>query len=440
MKRIYKIIAACTAGALILGLCVYSIILSDKNTKLSNQITAVYQKAFNDLTSDISSLQAKLCKLEAAGDARQYTALLMDVWRQAGDTESSIAALPVSYNATSPLTQFINRTGDYCRYLQQKISLGQEFTEDDMAQLRALAETCDVIYAAIDELRTQGYPSSAGFEDIAFLAEQPVAGTLDFTNQEFPRLIYDGPFSESTENKQPEGLGRETVTAETAAQAAAAFLGVDTASLANDCDQEGTMPAWGFSGEQDKRAFTICVTKQGGQVLYFMFQPDGGISAVPTDERYAQLTELAQQYCADKGYGETEPSYAQFYNGMALINLAPIQNGAILYPDLLKVWVDIENDRVIGLDAYNYLMSHKQRSLPAPTVTEQQAKDAVSARMQVESSRIALIPLASGAEKLCWELKGTINGNDFLIYVNVETGAEEDILIIQHTNDGTLVM
>ena len=57
-----------------------------------------------------------------------------------------------------------------------------------------------------------------------------------------------------------------------------------------------------------------------------------------------------------------------------------------------------------------------------------------------KTSRLALIPLASGTEKLCWELKGTINGNDYLIYVNVETGVEEDILMIQHTNDGTLVM
>jgi spore germination protein len=95
---------------------------------------------------------------------------------------------------------------------------------------------------------------------------------------------------------------------------------------------------------------------------------------------------------------------------------------------------------VAGLDAYNYLMSHKQRDLPTPTVTEQQARDEVSSRMAVESCRLALIPLSSGQEKLCWELSGTVNGSDYLIYVNVETGVEEDILMIQHTNDGTLVM
>lgn len=440
MKRVTKIIAACTAGALIAALSVYSIILSDRNNKLNNQITAVYQKAFSDLTADVTSLQAKLSKLEAAGDANQYNALLMDVWRQTGDTESSIAALPVSYTATSPLTQFVNRTGDYCRYLSQKLSLGQEITQDDLMQVRALADSCGEISKAIDELWVKGYPGEAGLSDIAFLADATAAGTLDFANQEFPRLIYDGPFSESTEDKQPKGLGGETVNAQQAAAVAAAFLGVDASVLVNDCDQEGTIPAYGFSGQQDGHAFSVCVTKQGGQVLYFMRETDGGISAIPSDERYAQLTALAQQYCADKGFGDTKPSYAQFYNGMALINLAPVQDGAILYPDLIKVWIDISGNSVVGLDAYNYLMSHVQRSLPSPTVTEQQARDMVSGRMAADSARLALIPLDSGQEKLCWELSGTVNGSDYLIYVNAETGVEEDILMIQHTNDGTLVM
>lgn len=440
MKRITRIIAASVAGVLIIGLSAYAIILSDRNATLRNQISAVYQKAFEDLTTDFTSLQTKLAKLEAAGDANQYTALLMDVWRQTGDTESSISALPVSFNATAPLTQFINRTGDYCRYLSQKLSLGQEITADDMAQIRALSDSCGQINTAIETIRQNGYPTEAGFEDITFLADTPMEGNLDFTNQEFPRLIYDGPFSESTESKQPEGLGNQQVTAQQAAQTAADFLSVDINALVNDCDQEGNIPAYGFSGTQDGLPLTILITKQGGQVLYFMCEAQGGISAVPSDERYAQLTTLAQQYCAVKGYGQTMPSYAQFYNGMALINLAPMEGGAILYPDLIKVWIDISANRVVGLDMYNYLMSHKQRTLPAATVTEAQAQEEVANRMTVERTRLALIPLASGQEKLCWELKGTVNGNDYLIYVNVETGIEEDILMIQHTNDGTLVM
>ena len=38
----------------------------------------------------------------------------------------------------------------------------------------------------------------------------------------------------------------------------------------------------------------------------------------------------------------------------------------------------------------------------------------------------------------CLELKGTIDEMDFLVYVNAETGKEEDILLIVNTPNGTL--
>ena len=440
MKRVYRIIAACVAGALVIGLSVYSIILQDRNASLKNQLTAFYQKSFEELMTDMDSLETKLNKLEAASGLNQYSMLLMDVWRQTGDTESSIAALPVSYTSTSTLTQFMNRTGDYCRYLSKKIAQGEEITEDDMEQIKSLADSCGEISEQLDELWQEGYPGETGFSADVFISDTETEGNLDFSNQDFPRLMYDGPFSESTENKEPEGLGSETVTSEQAAQAAADFLGIDVNLLSADSELNGDIECFGFSGEQDDTAFSIYITKQGGQVLWYMSYRDSGISAVPTDERYAELTEIAQQYAKEKGYGETEPSYAQFYGGMAVINLAPVEDGVVLYPDLIKIWVDISKNEVAGIDANNYLMSHKERELAAATLTEAEAQESINSNMAIESVRLALIPLETGEEKLCYEFTGTINDNDYIIYVNAETGLEEDILMIQHTNEGTLVM
>ena len=440
MKRLGKIAAMITAGALILGLSVYAIVLHSANVDKDNQLSAVYKKSFEELLTDVDSLQTKLCKLEAASGTNQYTLLLMDVWRQTGDTESSIAALPVSYASTSSLTQFMNRTGDYCRYLSRKLAQGEEITSEDMDQIRSLSAACTEVYAALDEVYRQGYPGDLDLSGDVFVSDDTAEGNLDFTNQEFPRLQYDGPFSESTEDKQPEGLGEDVVTQTQAQEAAAAFLGVDKAALSYDSDLDGTIPAYGFVGETDGTPLTIYITKQGGQVLWYMSQRETGISAVPTDERYAELTQIAQDFACDKGYGDTQPSYAQFYGGMAVINLAPIEDDIVLYPDLIKVWVDISANNVAGIDANNYLMSHKQRDIEPTELTQMQAQLKVNSNLQISSVRLALIPLESGAEKLCWEFTGTIAENDYIVYINAHTGVEEDILMIQHTNEGTLVM
>ena len=133
------------AGALILGLSAYSIVLHDQNISLNNQISAVYQRSFEELMTDMNSLQTKLYKLEAATGLNQYSMLLTDVWRQTGDTAGSLSALPVSYAGTSTLTQFINRTGDFCRSLLRKLSLGQSITQEEYDQIKKLAASCGEI-------------------------------------------------------------------------------------------------------------------------------------------------------------------------------------------------------------------------------------------------------------------------------------------------------
>lgn len=441
MKRIYKLIAFVTAGLLIVGLTVYTIVLDHERNRLRSYLSAQYTRAFEELLTDISSLEAKLYKLEAASGANQHSLLLMDVWRQAGDTESAISALPVSYTGTSTLMQYVNRTGDYCRYLSRKISQGEELNEEDFEQIRSLGETCTQIYTALDEAWRDGsFPGDFGFLSGAYMLSDESGGSLNFANQEFPRLMYDGPFSESTENKEPEGLTGSEVTREQAAAKAAQFLETESASLADAGECFGDIPSYMFSGQKNGGSLTISITKKGGHVLWFMFSHDGGISAVPTDEKYDQLTNAAQQFLRNKGYGESAPSYAQFYNGLAIINLAPMEEDIVLYPDLIKVWVDIPTGRVMGFDANNYLMSHKDRSFDAPVLTKEEAQEKINGGIEVQDVRLALIPLESGQERLCWEFTGSYNGHDYIIYINVQTGVEEDIMIIQHTNDGTLVM
>ena len=439
-KRWVRITAVSLMCAALVGVSAYAIILDNQNRNLKNQMSAVYQKSFEELLSDMDSLQTKLYKLEAATGLNQYSMLLMDVWRQTGDTEGSIAALPVSYNGTSTLTQFVTRTGDYCRMLLKKLSLGKQITQDELKAVNELAASCEEVGASLEQLYQKGYPSDAGFAEDVFIPEDETAGNLDFANQEFPRLQYDGPFSESTENKKPQGIGSKQVTQEEAANVAAKFLEMDVTTLVYDGESNGKIPCYEFSGETDGLTFLISITKQGGKVLWYRADNGGGISAVPTDSKYAELTKAAMDYLDNKGYGESAASYAQFYNGMAIINLAPVEHNVVLYPDLIKVWVDISSGKVVGMDANNYLMSHKSRRFVQPKLDAKAAQEKIPDNLMVSKTRLALIPLDTNEEKLCWEFTGRIGTRDYIIYVNVETGLEEDILMIQHTNDGTLVM
>ena len=132
-------------------------------------------------------------------------------------------------------------------------------------------------------------------------------------------------------------------------------------------------------------------------------------------------------------------SYCQFYDGNAIFNLVPMKGKVKLYPDLIKVWVNLESSEVVGMDATNYIMSHTDRNLEEPEISEDDAKKNLSSQLKVENTAMAVIPLDTGKEAYCYEFQCSLSEQDCLVYIDTQTGKQRDILIIQHTNEGTLV-
>ena len=64
----------------------------------------------------------------------------------------------------------------------------------------------------------------------------------------------------------------------------------------------------------------------------------------------------------------------------------------------------------------------------------------INKNLQIESERLAIIPTEFQTEIMCWEFKGRVDDREFLVYINVETGKEEDILVILNSDEGTLTM
>lgn len=121
------------------------------------------------------------------------------------------------------------------------------------------------------------------------------------------------------------------------------------------------------------------------------------------------------------------------------VNYAYNQNDVIVYPDLIKVKIALDNGEVLGIEATKYLNSHKEkRELKEVKITKEQATELINPNFEIKAVNQAIIPTEWKTEIQCWEIKGNAQGNDFLVYINVDTGAEEDILMIIDTPNGTL--
>ena len=134
-------------------------------------------------------------------------------------------------------------------------------------------------------------------------------------------------------------------------------------------------------------------------------------------------------------------SYYSTSGGICTINFAYQQGSVTCYTDLIKVGVALDNGEVVLFDARGYLMNHQDRALSSATLTKEQAQEKLSPYLTVQSAGVALIPSDAGSENLCYEFmcKGK-NDQKVLVYVNCQTGEEEQILILLETEGGILTI
>ena len=101
----------------------------------------------------------------------------------------------------------------------------------------------------------------------------------------------------------------------------------------------------------------------------------------------------------------------------------------------------MDDGGIVGFDARGYLTCHKKRDLPSPILSQKEAEASLSPLLTVRSARLAVIPSDGELERNCYEFHWTAeNGKELLVYVNCDTGKEEQILILLIDENGTLTI
>ena len=135
-----------------------------------------------------------------------------------------------------------------------------------------------------------------------------------------------------------------------------------------------------------------------------------------------------------------EETYYIKNEGVMTINYAFSQDGVIMYPDLIKVKIALDNGEILGMSSFGYLNNHTTRDISKVKISKEQAKEKLNKDLSIKSEKMAVIPTEWQSEILCYEFKGKVGETEYLVYINVETGNEEDILIITNTPNGVLTM
>lgn len=446
-KYIYWSLIAVTAI-----LIVFSSYYFIQARQLKNKVENNYNRAFHELVNYVDDIDTLLQKSMLASGAEQMSTMSSELFRQSTAAKACLGQLPISEIQMENTEKFLSQVGDFTYLLSQEVIGKNQVTDEEyntLSELSTYASSLNEKLIAMQQdifdgkisFGTVGKKSNEYFDNSVSAAGGDILSdfeTVEKEFQEYPSLIYDGPFSDHIENMKPVMLETsETVSSDDALKKAKAFLGDKGQNLALSGESQNTaIESYSFSSTYNDRELYISISKKGGIPVYFL--DTRNIEAEQLD--FKDAVSKASDFLNSKGFPSMKESYYEKSDGIATINFAYMQGDVVCYSDLIKVKVALDNGEIVGFEAHGYIMNHKHRDMPEIKLSRDAAKASINKHLNVENASVALIPKDSKREVLCYEFKGNHNGKNFLIYINAQNGIEEQILMLIESEDGILTV
>jgi len=409
----------------------------DKNAvliKAENQ----YQRAFHDLSFHMEQIHKQLGNTLAVNSAssNHHRKGLANVWRMTSQAQSEVNQLPLNMVPFSKAEDFLSHVASFAYRASIRDLAKEPLSDKEFATLKTLYEKSDELRGDLQNMQTEVMANSLRWMDveIALAAKQQSGNNViidGFRSIEdkvggYPEIDW-GPTVAAVFQKQSlRALSADAADPEEIRKKAAHFLGLaDAAGVEVIENGAGTEYATYTamvptdSGEPARLNYT----KRGGDLLSFYNPREIGDKQVDI----ATAEQRSREFLERHGYPDMEAVSYDDYGNSGNFTFVATQDGVLLYPDRVTVQTALDDGKPVAMQATDYLYEHRDRELPSPQLTEQEARGSLNPDFEVRQAKRALIHNERKEEVLCYEFLGRVNGSLYRIYVNAESGEEESI-------------
>ena len=426
-------------------IALFSMILLKRFKIEKQEVQDSYNRAMYDFVSDINNIENEMTKLKITSNDTYTMTTLASVFAKSNSAKANLDILPFSAGSISNVSKFLNQLSDFSYSLMRNILNGNEISEykENIDSLYIkISELSDVVENIYTDLTASNIKwdelEKVGDEKIKESTAQEELSSVNYigkTFTEYEGIIYDGAFSNHILTAKPEFLNGNILSSEDVKNLIEEQLKVD--SIEFKSEQDGKLPLYVFevklSGFDTLK--TLYVTKEDGKVYQMISDRKSTTENISIDEAEKKATE----YINNLGIDNIVPTYYLKSENMVTISFAATQDDVIIYSDLIKVKVALDNGEIMTYEANGYIYNHKERNINA-SKTIDEAREVLYKDLTIENERLCIIPTDSKDEVLVYEFEGIIDENRFLVYVNANTLVEEKIYILLETEGGTLAM
>ena len=418
-----------------LTLIIGCVVINNEGVRSKAVIDGQYRRAFYDMSDGASNIEINLSKIVVSPAKSETIPLLTNLSAQAELAENSLSVLPVDYHQTVKTSRFFNQVGDWCRSYARAIALGND-TSKFNEQANVLYSRARELNANIEKLKPI---VEKGIYNLSSQTLAPSGYEINFDGRavarsvDYPKLIYDGPFSDANGNKKCAVNNLKQISSLNALNKAQKVLKLSDCNIIGHT--AGDFDCYQISGYKDGNPAFLSISRCGGVIVNYDI--DRTIAEPAISKNKAII--CAQNDLEKLGFENLKAVWYNQADGVAYINLAPKIDGVVYYPDLVKVKVALDNGEIIGIESAGYCNHHTTRSYRA-SISKQSASKNLSDLLHVNTCTLAVIPDGQNGEKLCFEFACEKDGLDYFVYIDAMTGQTRQILRVVNNDQGSLVM
>ena len=449
MKNAKKIIMWSIIVVLAIIIALLGYFLYKKNNEVELASRNLYNNNFYELVNYVQNVETYLAKSTISTSSTHSAETLTYLWREANLAQTYLANLPIESQELEKTEKFLNQVSDYSYTLSRKNIKGEDLNDEELKNLEELHGYSMDLKNVLNQLGTDLEQGSITWKDLKSDANEEFAqavssnldifGSLEEDFHEYSGLIYDGAFSEHLTSTELKGLTGDDISEEDAKNKINSVFGSENIKEISSLgvNENSELPSYNFSLKNQKdENITIAITKKGGHIVYFNCNRDVQEEKLS----YEDANKKGLEFLNNLHVNNMKETYYLNENGIMTINYAYLQDNVVMYPDLIKVKIALDNGEILGIETKGYLNNHTERKITQNIISIDEAKKKLNKNLNIQSEGMAIIPTEYKTEILCYEFKGKVDDNEFLVYINAQTGDEEDILIVYNTPNGVLTM
>lgn len=404
-----------------------------------------YNRSMYDFVSDINNVENEIAKLKITRNDTYTLTTLASIFAKSNSAKANLDILPFSENSVSNVSKFLTQVSDFSYSLMRNVINGEEISyykeqiDTIYSKISDLSKVTEEIYAELNN-------KSIKWNELEKIGNEKLntsnaEGELSSVNKigktftEYEGIIYDGAFSNHILTMEPSFLTGEELTQEEVKNELIKKLNLESINFIEE--QNGRIPLYVYEAtiQNSENIKTIYATKKDGRLYQMVSDRNSNQENIDIEE----AKHKSIQFINSLGIENIELTYYLKSQNMVTISFAATQDNVLIYSDLIKVKVALDNGEIMCFEANGYVFNHKERNILASKSVEE-AKNVLYSDLKIDSQRLCIIPTDTKDEVLAYEFRGTIDDKTFLVYVNANNLTEEKIYILLDTPGGTIAI